>query len=94
MIGYLDEVMKPLALSLPKICDMLKNLKIKMEIKIINYEKLLKKYKTIWTKIEELKSIKLNALVVYGGRYIKIKIECVVIKIILIFTVEMYQKIL
>ena len=34
-------------------------------------EKLLEKYKTIWTKIKELKYIKLNALSVYDYRYIK-----------------------
>ena len=31
----------------------------------VNYEKLLEKYKTICTKIEELKNIELNALPVY-----------------------------
>ena len=38
----------------------------------IGYEKLLEKYKAIWTKIEDLKSIELNALPVYDNRYIKI----------------------
>ena len=38
----------------------------------IGYEKLLEKYKAIWTKIENLKSIELNALPVYDDRYIKI----------------------
>ena len=41
----------------------------------INNEKLLKKYKGIWTKIEDLKNIKLNALPVYDDRYIKSKIR-------------------
>ena len=36
-------------------------------------EKLLEKYKTIWTKIEDLKNIELNALPVYDDRYIKTK---------------------
>ena len=40
----------------------------------IDDEKLLQKYKAIWTKIEDLKNIKLNALPVYGDRYIKINI--------------------
>ena len=35
----------------------------------INDEKLLEKYKAIWTKIEDLKSIELNALPVYDDRY-------------------------
>ena len=34
----------------------------------IDDEKLLEKYKTIWTKIEDLKNIKLNALLVYDDR--------------------------
>ena len=41
----------------------------------IDYEKLLEKYKSIWTKIEDLKNIKLNALPVYDHRYIKTKIR-------------------
>ena len=35
----------------------------------INDEKLLEKYKAIWTKIEDLKSIELNSLPVYDDRY-------------------------
>ena len=41
----------------------------------INDEKLLKKYKAIWTKIEELKNIELNALPVYDDGCIKSKIR-------------------
>ena len=41
----------------------------------IDDEKLLEKYKAIWTKIENFKNIELNALPVYDGRYIKIKIR-------------------
>ena len=40
----------------------------------IHDEKLLKKYKTSWTKIEDLKNIELNTLPVYDNRYIKTKI--------------------
>ena len=36
---------------------------------------LLEKYKTIWTKIEDLINIELNALPVYDRRYIKTKIK-------------------
>ena len=35
--------------------------------------KLLEKYKSIWTKIEDLKTIDLNALPIYDDRYIKTK---------------------
>ena len=38
-------------------------------------EKLLEKYKAIWTKIEDLKKFELNALPIYDDRYIKIKIR-------------------
>ena len=41
----------------------------------IDDEKLLEKYKAIWTKIEDLKNIKLNALPVYDDRYIKTKLR-------------------
>ena len=40
---------------------------------LIDDEKLLEKYKAIWTKIEGSKTIKLNALPVYNGRYMKTK---------------------
>ena len=40
-------------------------MKIKIKIKALNW--------TIWTKIEDLQNIKLNALSVYDDRYIKIK---------------------
>ena len=38
-------------------------------------EKLFEEYKTIWTKIEDLKGIELNALPVYDNRYIKTKLR-------------------
>ena len=41
----------------------------------INGEKLLEKHKNIWSKIECLKSIELNALPVYDDRYIKTKVR-------------------
>ena len=41
----------------------------------IDDEKLLEKYEAIWTKIEDLKNIELNALSVYDDRYIKTKIR-------------------
>ena len=41
----------------------------------IDDEKLLEKYKDIWTKIEDFENIELNALPVYDGRYIKTKVR-------------------
>ena len=48
-------------------------------IKLISFraddEKLLEKCKTIWTKIEDLRNIKLNSFAAYDDRYIKTKIR-------------------
>ena len=41
----------------------------------IGDEKLLVKYKAIWTKIEDSKNIELNALPVFDDRYTKIKVR-------------------
>ena len=41
----------------------------------IDDNKLLEKYKTIWTKIEDLKNIELYDLPDYDDRYIKAKIK-------------------
>ena len=56
---------------------MLRHLKLKKETTSfrIDDEKLLEKYKTVWTKIEDLKNIILNSLPVYDDRYIKTKIR-------------------
>ena len=42
---------------------------------LIDDDKLLEKYKTIWTKTEDSKNIKLNTLPDYNNRYIKTKIR-------------------
>ena len=41
---------------------------------LIDDEKLLENLKAVWTNIEDLKNIKLNALPVYGDRYIKTEV--------------------
>ena len=41
----------------------------------IDDEKILEKYKAIWTKIEDLRNFELNVLLVYDDRYIKTKIR-------------------
>ena len=41
----------------------------------IDDENLLQKYEGIWTKIKDLKNIKLSALPVYDDRYIKTKLR-------------------
>ena len=80
MIRYLDKVIKLLVLILPKMDGSVKTLKVKdknnkLMYFHINDEKLLGKYKTVGTKIEELKNIELNALPVYYDRNMKFKIR-------------------
>ena len=41
----------------------------------IDDDKLLEKYKTIQTKIEDIKNIELNVLPVYDNRYVRAKIK-------------------
>ena len=64
-IEYLDKVIGPLVLILPKMRGYIKTSKVKdknvkdKNVKLIafptNYEKLLEKHKTIWFKIEDFK---------------------------------------
>ena len=85
--------------------DILKLLMVKMKINTIHWclsfqtndEKLLEKYRTSWTKIEDLKKIKLNVLPVYGDRYLKNKmrrengVECGSFTIISIDSLVVYE---
>ena len=82
-IGYIDEVIRPLVLIMPKVSGYVKTFKVKdgdkdKNNKLMSFriddEKLLEKYKAIRTKIEDFKNIELNALPVYDDRYIKTKI--------------------
>ena len=57
-----------------KVSGYAKTLKVKKgDNKLMSFciddEKLLEKYKAIWTKIEDLKNIELNALRVYDDSY-------------------------
>ena len=65
MIGYLDKVIRTLVLILIKMSGYISRLKVKdKNNKLVSFridnKKLLEKYKTIWTKIEESKNIELN----------------------------------
>ena len=66
MIGYLDEVIRPLALILTKMSRYVKTSKDKSRDKNkynklmslpIGDDKLLEKYKAIWTKIKDLEQL-------------------------------------
>ena len=76
MIGHLD-VTRPLVLKLPKMSGYVKTFKEKNNkfmCVCINDDKLLEKYKTIWTQNEDSENTELNALPVYDDRYKKTKI--------------------
>ena len=78
MIVYLDKVIRPLVLRLPKMSGYVKTFKEKSDKLMslwIDVDKLSEKYKTISSKIEDLKNVSLNALPVYDDRYIKPKIR-------------------
>ena len=86
LMGYLDEVTRPLVFVLPKVSRYVKTFKVKdgdkdKNNKLISfhknqkYKKKVEKYKTIWTKNENLKNIKLNVLAVFDDRYLKTKIK-------------------
>ena len=75
-----DKFIRPLVLIMPKMSGYVKTFKVEYKInKLLSFhiddKKLLEKYKAIWTKIEDLKNIELDALPVYDDRYIKTKIR-------------------
>ena len=76
-IRCLDDVLRPLVLILFKMSGYVKAFKDKAN-KLLSFctddHEVLEKYKIIWTKIEVLKNIELNALPFYDDRYIKTKI--------------------
>ena len=76
-IGYLDKAIRPLVSIMPKMGGYVKTFKVKEGNKdknnklmsfCIDDENLLEKHKAIWTKIEGLENIELNALPVYENR--------------------------
>ena len=78
LIGYLDDVIRPLVLVLPKLSGYLKTFNGRdKDNKLISLrvddDMLLEKYKTIWIKIEDFKNIELDALPAYDDRYLKTK---------------------
>ena len=74
MIGIkFDKAIRPLVLIMPEMSAYVKTLKVKEgDNKLMSFrtdnEKLLEKYKAIWTKVEDLRNIKLNALSVFDDR--------------------------
>ena len=61
LIGYLDKTIRPLVLIMHKMSGYVKTFKVKKgNNKLMSFriddEKLLEKYKPIWTKIEDLKN--------------------------------------
>ena len=75
-----DKAIRPLVSIMPKMSGCVKTFKVEDKITKLMYfrindEKLLEKYKAIWTKIEDLKNIELNTLPAYDDRYINTKIR-------------------
>ena len=71
-----EKAIRPLVLIIPKMSGYFKTFKVKeRDNKLMSFrmddEKLLEKYKAIWTKVENFKNVELNALPVYDYRYIK-----------------------
>ena len=59
LIGYLNDVIRPSVMILPKMSVYIKNFKVKNN-KLMSFridDRPLEKYKTIWTKIEDVKDI-------------------------------------
>ena len=81
MIGYLHKTIKPLVLIMLKMSGYVKTFKVKegsnklMSFNNTDDEKLLEKYKAIWTKIKSLKDIRLNVVLAYDDRYVKRKVR-------------------
>ena len=74
------KAIRPLVLIMSKMNGYAKTFKVEDKINKlmssrIDDEKLLEKYKTIWTKTEDLQNIELDALPVYDDRNIKTKIR-------------------
>ena len=72
--------MRLLVSIMPKMSGCVKTFKVddknnKLIYYCIDNEKLLEKYKAIWTKSKDFKNIQLNILPVYDDRYIKTKIR-------------------
>ena len=70
-----DKAIKPLDLIMPKISGYVKKIKVEDKINklvsfIIDDDMLLEKYESIWTKIENIINIELNALPVYDDKCI------------------------
>ena len=64
LMGYLDVVRRQLLLILPKISGYVKTFKDNNKLMQVHIDdnKLLEKYKIIWTKMEDLKNIELDDL--------------------------------
>ena len=81
MIGIkFDKVIRLFVLIMPKMSGYVQTFTVENKINklisvSIDNEKLLEKYRAIWTKIENLKTIELDALPVYDKKYLKTKIR-------------------
>ena len=93
-IGYNDEdIIRPILIRLPQMISYLKESddSMVMSLKVDN-SKLLKKYSKIWDKSSSLLGIKFDSELVYGDIDSNIDSKCMIIKLILIFKIKKFQK--
>ena len=76
IIGYTDDVIRPLCILLPKMMGYVKCFDSNKTMSFFADDKeLLKKYTKIWEKISDLIGKKLDSEIVYSDKYIKAKIK-------------------
>ena len=76
IIGYNDNVIRPLHISLPQMIGYIKYFENnKIMSFLANDKELLIKYTEIWNKIRELINKKFDSALVYDDKYIKTKIK-------------------
>ena len=80
IIGYSDDIMRPLIIRLPQMIGYLHSFDDKSTMLFLdNEEELLEKYVRLWKKIEDLIGKKFDSKVIYasdnGDKYIKTKIK-------------------
>ena len=76
IIGYSDDVIRPLRILLPQMNDYVKYFDDNKTMSFVADDKeLLKQYTKVWEKIKDLIGKKFDAEPVYGDKYLKTKIK-------------------
>ena len=75
IIGYNDDVIRPLRILLPQMIGYIEYFDDKTMFFVADDKELLKEYTKVWGKIKDLVDKKFDAEPVYGDKYIKTKIK-------------------